>query len=197
MMNPERPFSSGQPEFAVIGVARMLTKIEFPNNRLGYATAIALLKEQHDRTQPPTATRLQLQQLVAQEDLVIQMTEQFSAIALDDEDWQFALMGANHLHAYGDIDLKDSLGGRAFALSLQHHRALAERIRAKFTTTDRFLSGVGAPMIAEIEALRTKGDTQRELELVRGLIHTVALNGTLGEEAKRQFDPFAVFNIEK
>ncbi len=196
-MNPERPFSSGQPEFAIIGMARMFVGHEFPNNRLGFAAAMALLREQHDRTLPPAPTRTRLQQVVAQEDLVITVTEQFAALALDQDDWETALMGANHLYAYGDTDLKDALGGRTFALSLQHHRALAERIQARFTATDRYLSGIGVPMAAEIEELRARGDTQRELELVRGLIHIVALNGTLGEEAKRQFDPFAVFNIEK
>lgn len=51
-------------------------------------------------------------------------------------------------------------------------------------------------MFSEIEQLRSQGNQQRELELLRGVIHTVALNGTLGEGTKQRFDPSALVHIE-
>jgi hypothetical protein len=49
-------------------------------------------------------------------------------------------------------------------------------------------------LCADIEARRERQDYHEELKLLRGLIHTVALNGTLRERAKQKFDPFVVLH---
>ncbi len=195
-MSPERSYTPRDPEFAFLGMAHMFTGIDYPNNPQGLNAATAALREQHERIMPPAPTRARLQQVVAQRDPLIRMTEQMAAIALDADDYEAALLSANHLHAYGEIDFKDSLGGEAFDLSLRTHRALAERIRNRFSSSDPYLRVVGGQMFTEIEQLRNQGDSPRELELLRGIIHTAALNGTLGAEAKQRFDPFAVVHIE-
>ena len=150
MANPERPFLPMDPEFAVIGMAHMFTGVNYPNNRQGLADARAALVAQHESVMPPVPTRARLQQVVAQREPVIGMAEQMAALALDDDDYETALAAANHLHAFGDIDYKDSLGGHAFDLSLQTHRALAERIRERFSTRDPYLRVVGGQMFREI-----------------------------------------------
>lgn len=96
----------------------------------------------------------------------------------------------------GEIDYKDSLGGEAFDLSLRTHRAFAERIRDRFSVSDLHLRLKGHQIFAEIEMLRQQGNSLKELELLRGVIHIVALNGTLGDKAKQKFDPFAVVQVE-
>ncbi|OGY12399.1 MAG: hypothetical protein A3F61_04045 [Candidatus Blackburnbacteria bacterium RIFCSPHIGHO2_12_FULL_41_13b] len=197
MISPERPFSSGQPEFAIIGMARMFAGREFPNNRYGLAEAMVLLREQHERTLPGLIGA-RLHYMVAQDDLlVVATTEQLASLALENDDYQDALMGANYLYAYGDVDFRGSLGVGAFALSLGYHRAFAERVRDRFSSVDPYLTTFGEQMFEEIQGIRTRGDTYRELGLLRAIVNTVALNGTLGEKAKQQFDPFAVFYIEK
>lgn len=196
MTNSERPFSPRDPEFALIGLAQTFIGLNYPNNRQGLIAARAALVVQHERVMPPAPTRARLKQVVAQREPVIGITEQMAAIAIDADDYEAALAAANYLHAFGDIDYKDSLGGQAFELSLRTHRALSERIRDRFSALDPFLRIAGGKMFREIEQLRQQNDSPRELELLRGLIHMIALNGTLGEEAKQKFDPFAVVQIE-
>ena len=195
-MCPERSFSPQDPEFAFIGMAQMFTGEDYPNNPRGLSAAKAVLVAQHERIMPPAPTRAKLQQLIAQKDPVIEVTEQMAALALGTDDYETALTAANFLHAFGDIDYKDSLGGEVFELSLRTHRALTERIRDRFAARDPFLRVTGGQIFAEIEQLRRQGNSPRELELLRGIIHTVAVNGTLGEGAKQKFDPFAVVHIE-
>lgn len=195
-MSPERSYSPRDSEFAFIGMAHMFTGVSYPNNSQGLSDATAALRAQHERVLPPAPTRARLQQVVARRDPLIRMAEQMAAIALNTDDYGAALTAANHLHTYGEIDYKDSLGGEIFELSLMIHRALAEIIRDRFSACDPYLRMVGGQMFAKIEQLRAEGDAPRELELLRGVIHMTALNGTLGEEAKQNFDPFAVVKIE-
>lgn len=196
MTDPERSFTPQDPEFAVIGMANMFFGREFPNSRQGLNEALSALRVQHEKVMPPTSSRTQLLQIVVQKDPVIETTEQMAAIALEDDDYESALLTANHLYAYGEADFNDSLGGEAFRLSLSTHRLLAQRIRDKFSTQDPYLRVAGQMMFSEIEQLRSQGNKQRELELLRGIIHTVALNGTIGESAKQRFDPSALVHIE-
>lgn len=195
-MSQERQFPPIDPEFAFLGLAHLFTGIDYPHNPQGLRDATAALRSQHEKVMPPTRTRVQLLHIVAQRDPIIRTTEQMAAIALDADDYETALSTANHLHAYGEIEYKDSLGGEAFDLSLKTHRALAERIRDRFSASDSYLMFAGTKMFTEIEQNRQKGNFPRELELLRGFIHMTALNGTLGEKARQQFDPFAIVQIE-
>lgn len=195
-MSQEHQFSPREREIAFLGIAHKFTGINFPYNAQGLRAATAALRSQHEKIMPPTHTRVQLLQIVAQQDPIIRTTEQMAAIALEEDDYEAALSTANHLHAYGEINCKDSLGGEAFDLSLRTHRALAEKIRDRFSASDSYLRFAGTKMFAEIEENRQKDNFVRELELLRGLIHMTAINGTLGEKAKQQFDPFAIVQIE-
>lgn len=111
MAQPERQFTPFDPEFAAIGMAHMFFGREFPSSQQGLNEALASLRLQRESIMPPTSTRAQLLQLVAQRDPIIETTEQMAAIALSDDDYEAALLTTNHLYAYGDVDFKDSLGG--------------------------------------------------------------------------------------
>lgn len=195
-MSQERQSSPIDPEIVFLELAHMFTGINYPHNPQGLRDATAALRSQHEKVMPPIHTRVQLLQIVAQRDPIIKATEQMAAVALDSDDYGAALSTANHLHAYGEIDYKDSLGGEAFDSSLKAHRAIAEKIRDRFSASDSYLMFAGTKMFTEIEQNRQNGNFVRELELLRGFIHMTALNGTLGEKAKQQFDPFAIVQIE-
>lgn len=195
-MSQEHRFSSQDPEFALLGMAQMLTGVDYPNNPVGVGAAEAMLKAQHAIVMPPVRSRATLLHLVAQRDPIIQMSEHKATLSLEADDYETALQAANHLHAYGDIDYKDSLGGEVFDLSLRTHRTFAEKIRGRFSANDPYLRFAGRQIFMEIEELRRLGNQPQELILLRGIVHTVALNGTLGEKAKRQFDPYALVEIK-
>ncbi|GEM_PF-5617861 len=195
-MSQERRFNPLDKESAYIQMARSFTGENYPDNKTGLKNAKAAMEAQHEKIMPPTRSREQLIRIVAQKNPIIETNEQFAAIAMEEDDYETALGTTNHLFAYGDIDYKDSLGGEAFNLSLRAHRALAEKIRENFSTRDLYLRSAGNKVFAEIEQLSIQGEFAKELEVLRGVIHMVAINGTLGEKAKQRFDPFAIAKLE-
>jgi hypothetical protein len=134
--------------------------------------------------------------MVVQRDPLIRTTEQMATLALDAEDYPAALSAANHLHAYGEVYLKDAVGEEAFDLSLGVHRRFGTVIYDKFGGRDVFLRHSGAWVFKDIATAVGNGDRPREYTLIRSIPHVTALNGTLGPEAKQLFDPFALGSIE-
>lgn len=195
-MTRESSFSPQDPEFAYIGMAQQFTGQNYPNNESGLEQARAALEVQHQSTLPPIIDKMQAYELI-KEGAVIDMTEQMAALAIRDGDYDAALLTTNHLFFYGDIDFQDSMGGRAFNHSLNLHRALAEKIQIEFGARDQFLRFLQRSVFSDAEQLRRQGSYDRELQILRGFVHMVALDGTLGSEARKRFDPHAVAAFSK
>src|SRR5215211_1947158 len=113
IMSPEQRFTPMDEEFAIIGMASTFLGREFVNDRIGYENALEALREQQAKVAPP-ADAARISQLVAQQEPVVEITEQMAALALAQGDYETALSAANHLYAYGEVDFQDGLGGRAF-----------------------------------------------------------------------------------
>jgi hypothetical protein len=183
-------------EFAVIGMAEAFSGADFPNDRQGLHLALIALQEQHDKVQPPVPDLLKITEVVIERDPIIKLSEQMAAMGTESEDYELALAATNNLFAFGEADYQDSLGGDAFGLSVRAHRDLARHIVEKYSATDPYLRVAGLQVLDEALADLDHGDAHRGLKVIRGLIHTVALNGTLGEAAKAKFDPYALLNIQ-
>lgn len=196
-MIPELEFSLGDPRNVPVTVAKKFTGEQFPHTNAGLEAAMVVLTTQHEKTLPPGQTPLLLHQIVARKDSIIRETEQMSALALAEGDFEAAILTANYLHAYGEIDYQDSLGGEAFELSLRTHRALSGMVFSRFAHVDPFLRVAAPRLLTDLDALKKTGKTAEEIKILRTIIHEAALNGTLGEDAKQQFDPFAVVAILK
>lgn len=187
-----------QPEarIAIIGMASMLTGRKFDNSPAGFEMAIGLLTAQHEKVQPP-AIRTRLYKAVSNNDPIIDFSEQMFALALHENDFFTALSASNHLFAYAEIDYNDSLGNHALALALRSHRDFAKIILEQFSNRDPYLKMFGSVVFDDAKKLGEEGDTWKEIILLRGLIHLIAINGTLGIETKEHVDPFALFHKEK
>lgn len=186
-------FGRNDPELAIISMANMFFGKVFPNNRAGFAEAIQGLREQQQRIKNPMP-RNKILQMVANNDPQIFHTEHMVARALEANDVEAALLLLNHLFEYGEIAHQDFAQSQPFELSLNMHRKLAARLRTEYAKVDPYLREHGEAMFTEIEQLREEGNFHRELQLLQGIIHAVVVNGTLGEEAKKHFDPFAIIS---
>src|SRR6266480_7060834 len=99
MPNPEHRFSSGDPKFAVIAMAKFFTGESYPNNQLGLQQSQVVLKTQHDRVMPSVRIDI-LQRLVVQKDSAITFAEKIASLALDANDYEAEIGDANHLYVY-------------------------------------------------------------------------------------------------
>lgn len=108
-----------------------------------------------------------------------------------------ALGSLNSLYAFGNMDYNDSLGGKAFYATLEAHRTFADIILNDYIDDNQILSPLKKRMLAEIAHYREQNEPLKEVNKLRQIIHVTILDGTLGEDAKRQFDPFAIVAIEK
>lgn len=190
MASPEFGFIN-EPWREITQIGREFTGVDYSDDRRGYNNALSALKAQHARVKlalPPDLIR----ELVRRNDPIIGQTATRVVEALNQSAWADALRDANALYAYGDIAYKDFTGGEALDSALAVHRTFSGRLRERFGTTDPYLRNFVIRMDPEIAVLRQGGRKAEELELIRGNIHTVALNGTLGDEAKQYFDPATV-----
>lgn len=195
MSETDPGFTPMDPELAIIGMAHAFLGIDFSNDRPGLQLALAALEEQHARVQPPVPDQLRITEVVVERNPVIRVSEQMAAIGIESEDYELAIGATNNLFAFGEADYQDSLGGEAFGLSLNAHLDLARHIVEKFSEVDPFLRVAGRRVFEEASTDCEQGDSHKGLGVLRGLIHTVALNGTLGEAAKSKFDPYSVVQM--
>jgi len=191
MSESKRDPQSALNRMAVLGMANMFFGRRFPNDDAGYEAAVLALYEQHVKIQPRVPDQLRITEVVIEENPLIVFSEDMIDAGLDDSDYEVVMTAANYLFVFGEADYNDSLGGRAFQASWGAHSKIAAHIREKFGDSDPYMLGGGERMITEIAEME-RVDTHRGLQLARGLIHTVAFNGTLGPEARQQFDPYAV-----
>lgn len=180
-----------EADAAAITIASQFIGKEIPFTDMGTRAARVILEAQHKKILP-SIDRVVIQRAVAVHDPIIELTEQTASLSLSEEDFETALLGANHLYAYAEIDHNDSMGGRSLNLALRVHRQFTEVIQGRFLTTDPYLRIGWQRISPDIERFRKSADYLSELQLLRGVVNMVAFNGTLGEKAKSWFDPFAI-----
>ena len=195
MAHPERPIHPADPRFSFISMASMLTGEIYGLNNSGLQEATTALRTQHAKISLQMAPET-LRRTVETKDPVIKATEESAVKSIKEGDFEAALESANYLNEYAEIDYKDSLGGEALQLSLETHRLFAATVLARYSDVDPFLKRGFPGMVSDITYAAATKNFAKELELIRGMIHMTALNGTLGEGAKQKFDPFAIGTIE-
>lgn len=186
-----------QTEISVIGMAQLFAERRLSFDRIGFIGALAILQAQLEKARPHRSERPLFRRLITDDDPMIKITETMAALAITKHDHASALVTANTLYDFGETDYQDGLGGRAFALSLRTHRNLAAIIIEEYRDTDPYLRAGFEQLQTEITAVQARGDEHTELGHWRAMIHAVALNGTLGPEAKAYFDPTAIVTIGK
>ena len=191
--SPENRFGSQYEDFAFLGLAGLVTGRDFPNSQDGLTEAIAAMQIQHQKVMPNFSYD-EAAYLVSQWEPV-HVAEVMGQSALSAEVFDEVLYFSNQLFVFGEVDLQRDLGNRAFQISLQFHRQFADLIRERFSGTDPYLIMAGKATYSDIEKLREAGDEQVELTILRGVIHMIALNGTLGGKAKEQVDPMAIASL--
>ncbi len=196
-MAVEGDFPADSPRYKVIDVARKFSGLSIPPNSDGYRDAIKILEVQMEAVLPPERDKIQLYRLIAQRDPVVVLTEQRFYQGFFGGDNGLALEALNHLSVYGEVDYNDFAGDYALPSALLTHRAVLERIKSEIWARSFFIRQQGGRILADIERFKARQDRKREINHMRALIHNVVLEGNLGKEAKRQFDPSAVFSFKR
>lgn len=124
--------------------------------------------------------------------LIATIPEQVASDALYNGDYHKALEVGNHVYFFGELAYQDQLNILIFLNSVSFHREFANRLREKFGDQDLYLKVTGPIAFRVMEEARETKNFHRELQIARGTIHSVALNGTLGRDAKRAVDPLAI-----
>lgn len=195
MANQERNFYSS-PKDVLFGIASKFTGKHYQRNRWGEEEAFIVLQNQHKEVMPEI-TGLQLFRDILRKPQTVRLIGQMAVSALDQDNYPQALYSANYACKYAETDYMDCLGGGAIEIALKVHRIFAEKIREAFFYNDPFLKRHEGNMLVEINDLRRQENHMGELVILREMVHSVALNGTLGEEAKRFFDPFALLDVRR
>lgn len=197
MLNREIEPSPEDKDGILLEMAFMFDGVDYCNGgtREELQRAKKILIDQHRKVMPKF-TREKVY-VLAQNDSLINAFSQTFHNALLKDNLSVALGSLNSLHAFGNMDYNDSLGGKAFAASLEAHRAFAKKIFNDFIDYSQHLSPLKKSMLVEIAHYREQREPAKELSKLREIIHLTTLHGVLGEDPKRQFDPFALKIIEK
>jgi hypothetical protein len=195
MAYPEREFRPGSIEADVMAIVRKFTGTPYPLNSFGLTLAHIDMQNQHARVRLRTPIS-EVRGLVIRKDPIIRSTAEDTMQFGVARQYAQALQSANFLHEYGAVDHQDSLGGEALNLSLNAHRLLMGMLLTDFRETDSFLSTKWDRLSPEIDRSVEAGDRAREEYLLRMAIHSVVLNGTLGEDAKEYWDPYALITVD-
>lgn len=193
MSQEEGRFRPSDPEFAFLGVAGALAGRMFENSDQGYTEAIATMQARHQQVMP-RYTPEEVEVLVRRGEPV-EIAEALGELSLDRGEFADAMFFGHQLYAYGEVDRQRDLGNQAFQTSLRFHRSMAEEIERRFGEVDPYLRMSGRETLVDAQRLREVGDEEDELRVLRGLVGVVALNGTLGEEAKENVDPMAIMRF--
>lgn len=188
----DRVYHPEDPEYAFIGLASHFTT-RLPQTVQGYIRAIAILQEQHQKIMPKFAYDVLKQS--ASDSTIVDTIEQMASLSISSHDYSTALDMANYLYILGDIDQNENLGNHAFEKSFAFHKTFGDIILHEYSSTDPYLQFAGAAIMTDITKYEEIGNDQEALNLLRGLIHTVALNGTLGKDAKSFIDPMAIVSF--
>lgn len=173
-----------------ITVTNMALERNIPNDESGFTEAISLAQLRHQELMPPY-------NLMAMEGFVIhgepiENAERDGKNALKGGNFEQALYYGNWLFAYGQVDLTYNLGSQAFQKALNYHQVLAFEINRQFGATDSFLKEHGPSMFEDVSRLLELGDEQEAFKILRAIVHVVAANGTLGEDARKRADVLAL-----
>ncbi len=192
-MYQERRITPQDNEFRFIELADTFFQRSFPSTDHGYTAARKALIEQSKKVTPSPTT----QELIRRnsEKGFFRKFETGITKALEEERYALALKNANQLYAYGEVDRRDfgsSYG--IYGLSLKAHRTLADNVITRFSDQDQYLTTNSVQITDKYRCLK-KRDDHGELMFLRRVIHRVALNWTLGDSARQQFDPFAVLRM--
>ena len=178
---------------SVITIASEFSQLNLEMNDKGYQNACEILIEQHKRISFPfRETREDLLQLATNESNTTQFVETRDELGIDVSNYYNALTNANNLFNCAQKDIQESLNYFMFNFALKNHRKLFNNIYVNFKMTDPLLTKSGIKILNELEMVVNSNDQVNELHILRGVIHRIALNGTLGDEAKKCFDPFAL-----
>lgn len=171
---------------AITVIAGALTGEVFPFNTRGIASAQAVLDLQHQRT-TPSLSEEGMTQMIRNNNPIFPLLEQSARSSIGSKDFSTALRAANHLNAYGEVDVEKHLGGKAFDSSLNVHRRLVGEVCRNVP-----FSGFGGRGLGRANDFRQQGNHVAELGVLRDIIHTAVFNGYLGNTARSHFDPRAL-----
>lgn len=199
MPNPERPFSFGHNEINTIILAHSFTGEDLPEDMNGYIRAKEVLEEQHQRVRftvpPEVSTRIVSE---GGDSFSINTLDTLARLSIQTGDYDTAMATSNQLYFLGDIDYQDGLGGGAiFTKSLETHRLFAERVEERFGGQNMYLRTAGKHLFVESTAAHSRGDFVTEQMHLRGIIHSLALDGTFGPDVKKRVDPYAILTQKK
>jgi hypothetical protein len=197
MSNPEFESNLNENDGNLLEMAFIFDRVDYceGGSKKEIQRAKDILTAQHRKVMPKF-TRDKMHMLAQNESLINMISQTFHNAFLKD-DLATSLRYLNNLHAFGNFDYLDSLGGKAFTASLEAHRTFAKRISDDFIDKSQLLSPYKESMLDEVAVYREQNEPSKELGKLRQLIHITALEGSLGEKAKQQFDPFAVIAIER
>lgn len=190
MSNPEIEYNpSGDKDNIILKMADML---EGRDGTINVSSAKVLFIQQHKRTKGGLTG--QDIRVLAQNEPSIQYSSRLFKKALFENNFGIALNKLNLLYIYGEADFNDSLGGKAFATSLEAHRLFAKLILDELIDEDSGLYHDKNDILVKLVHHRDQQSSTEEMQVLRKVIHYTALYGELGKEAKRGCDPFAILD---
>lgn len=197
MSNPEFERSLNENDGVLLEMAFLFDGVDYceGGSKKELQRAKDILNQQHRKVMPKF-TRDKMFVLARNDSLINAFLQTFNN-ALSKNNFPDALGSLNSLYAFGNIVYMDSLSGKGFAASLEAHRTFADRILHDFIDNSQLWAPYKKSMLNEVAVHRKQGGPAKELGKLRQIIHLTALEGTLGEAAKQQFDPFAVVAIER
>jgi hypothetical protein len=194
MTRPESEYRPESKAAHIIRAARKFTDRQYPLNGFGLTIALTDLQNQYLRTRL-TTPRPEVVRLVRSRAPIIEETANESLEASATGRYAEALRTANMLHGYAEVDMEERLGGEAVNLSLNAHRTLLGLAGLDPDAAERVTPELRR-IAAAVQAASYEGEREKEYGLVRKAVHTMVLDGILGEEAKEHWDPYAVIKTD-
>lgn len=186
----------GEAKERVQALISALAEEVFPDEYFGgdIERIVQRFRERSQELMPPESVDLTTHRKIASHGAGVMITviENVASDALYERDYHKALEVGNHLYFYGELAYQDNLQSLAYIQAVGFHSEFAHKVLKEFGDRDSYLQRSGEIAFKELEVARVSKDHHRELEIARGIVHSVALNGTLGDKAKRAVDPLAI-----
>lgn len=144
----------------------------------GYQAAVAFLNN-HQRTLRGMLPGDGLRNFIVERGGISNIAGSF-AKSLRDGDPIHAFYLLNPIYFCGEADRMDGLGGMAETVSLLAHRAFQAMLFERFARIDPILIRNATALSQALQVVRGVGGMTDEIMASRVVIHSIALNGTLG-----------------
>jgi len=180
---------------AIIAFGTKLFQEDFADTEGELQGLFDRFQQRHFELMPPYLNDTATHRGIAEHPLIPHEMANIAQDELDREDFGKALEHGNHTYYYGELAHQDGLSPFALILSFVFHKNFTRAIVERFKDQDPTLRNSGEETLRKIKEFEAIKDLHSAVELSRALIHMTALQGILGEDARKAVDPLAIVAI--